>query len=51
MEKQKLYTTTILVAVLLSPALANSALVGRLAVTPGGTDYQAYYVLKQILLG
>ncbi|MFK5950219.1 MAG: hypothetical protein QM500_15750 [Methylococcales bacterium] len=36
-------TAIILFAVLLVPTIGNAALVGRLAATEGGTDYQAYY--------
>jgi len=43
MDKSKVYTATVLVASLSIPTIANSALVGRLAATEGGTDYQAYY--------
>jgi len=41
MDIRKLLTATSLVA--LSISTANAALVGRLAATEGGTDYQAYY--------
>jgi len=41
MEIRKLLTATSLIA--LSISTANAALVGRLAATEGGTDYQAYY--------
>jgi len=43
MDKCKFLTATALVAALTIPTIANSALVGRLAATEGGTDYQAYY--------
>ena len=39
----KFITATVLVASLSTPTIANSALIGRLAATEGGTDYQAYY--------
>jgi len=41
MEVRKLFAATTLVA--LSISTANAALVGRLAATEGGADYQAYY--------
>ena len=34
--------TTAITTLVLSTSV-NAALVGRLAATPGGTDYQAYY--------
>jgi len=43
MDKCKVFTATVLVASLTIPTIANSALIGRLAATEGGTDYQAYY--------
>lgn len=39
----KFFSAVFLAAVLLAPTIANAALVGRLAATEGGTDYQAYY--------
>jgi len=43
MDRYKFLAATALVAALSIPTIANSALVGRLAATEGGTDYQAYY--------
>jgi len=43
MDKCKFLTATALVAALSIPTITHGALVGRLAVTEGGTDYQAYY--------
>jgi len=43
MGRSKFFAATVLVAVLSVPTIANAALVGRLAATEGGTDYQAYY--------
>jgi len=43
MDTCKLLTATVLVAALSIPILTQAALVGRLAATEGGTDYQAYY--------
>lgn len=42
-DLRKHTTAMILFAVLLVPTMVNAALVGRLAATEGGTDYQAYY--------
>ena len=39
----KFFAATFLFAVLLFSSVVNAALVGRLALTEGGTDYQAYY--------
>ncbi len=39
----KCFAATVLVAVFSISSIANAHLVGRLAATPGGTDYQAYY--------
>ena len=43
MGNSKFLTATVLVAALSIPTIANSALIGHLAATEGGTDYQAYY--------
>lgn len=44
MKKQALITTLTSVSILLGLAgTAKAAFLGRLAATPGGTDYQAYY--------
>ena len=43
MERSKFFAASSLIAVLSIPTIANAALVGRLAATEGGTDYQAYY--------
>lgn len=43
MDKSKFFTATVLSAVLSIPTIVNAALVGRLAATEGGADYQAYY--------
>jgi len=43
MDKSKIFTATVLVASLSIPTISHSALLGRLAATEGGTDYQAYY--------
>lgn len=40
---RKFFAATFLVVVFSVSSIANAALVGRLAATPGGTDYQAYY--------
>jgi len=42
-NSRKFFTATFLIAVLSIPTIANAALLGRLAATEGGTDYQAYY--------
>ena len=42
-NSRKYFTATFLIAVLSIPTIANAALVGRLAATEGGSDYQAYY--------
>ena len=39
----KFFAATFLVAAFSISSVANAALVGRLAATSGGTDYQAYY--------
>lgn len=43
MDKSRFFTATVWVAALTIPTIANAALIGRLAATEGGTDYQAYY--------
>jgi len=43
MDTCKFLTATALVAALTIPIITHAALVGRLAATEGGTDYQAYY--------
>lgn len=43
MDSIKALSVTVLVAALSIPTIANSSLIGRLAATEGGTDYQAYY--------
>jgi len=43
MDTCKLLTATALVAALSIPTITHASLVGRLAATEGGTDYQAYY--------
>ena len=37
MDSRKCFTATVLVAALSIPTIANSALIGRLAATEGGT--------------
>ena len=39
----KYFTVIFLLTVFSVPMIANGALIGRLALTEGGTDYQAYY--------
>lgn len=43
MDKCKYLTATVLVAAFSIPTITHAALVGRLAATEGGTDFQAYY--------
>jgi len=43
MGNSKFLTAIVLVAPLSIPTITHAALVGRLALTEGGTDYQAYY--------
>lgn len=43
MQGESLMRKLILTTLLLLPLTAHAALVGRLAATEGGTDYQAYY--------
>jgi len=43
MDRSKFFAASSLIAVLSIPTIADAALVGRLAATEGGTDYQAYY--------